>query len=417
MTTVAVGLLPVYFAEIVVGPSGVLIGNTRYSATSLWGFVVGAAAFLSFLFAPVLGATSDFSATKKRFLLTLAYQGSFFTLLLYFCHSGDVYKTLFFFLMAQVGFIGANVFYDSFLPQIASGDRIDWVSGKGYAYGYIGGGIQFVLALLLLVGHEQLDLSQSQAVRFAIVLAGLWWAGFTLFTVKYLSEAPSTETLPCNYRSWPRLIAYLAIGVSRTLRTIQQVGHFRHLSLFLIGFILYNDGIQTVINMATIYGKEELQLEANTLMVTLGIIQAVATLGALLFSRLAGYIGTKRTIMVTLVFWSGVVTYAYFIQTAREYFSLGVIVGIVLGGSQSLSRSFYGSMIPEEASAEFYGFYTVFSKFSAIWGPWIFALSNQMMSSVRLAIVSLIAFFIAGLVLLFFVDEEKAREIKLTGAF
>lgn len=417
ITTVAVGLLPVYFAEVVVGPAGIHWRGTVYKADALWGATVGLAAFLTFLSAPVLGSIADFTAAKKRFLLSFAYTGALFTLLLYFCRSGDVARTLALFLIAQMGYIGANVFYDAFLPQISSAERMDWVSGKGYSYGYVGGGLQFALALALVVGHERLGLGKEQAVRLGILLAGLWWAGFTLYTARTLTEAAPTETLPERYRGWPRPLAYAALGFSRTLRTTRRIGRFRHLALFLVAFMLYDDGIQTVITMASIYGKTELKLSAATLMLTLLLIQAIATFGALAFSRLAGWIGTKRTVMVTLGLWSGVVVYAYFIETAAQYFALGAVVGVVLGGSQALSRSFYGSMIPEEASAEFYGFYTVFSKFSAMWGPWVFAIVAQVTGSSRLAILSLIVLFLAGLVLLYLVDEKKAQEAKRAGAF
>lgn len=417
ITTVTVGLLPVYFARSVVGSDGFTFAGTTYSATTLWGVTVGLAAFLTFLFAPVLGAVSDFTAAKKRFLLSFAYTGSLFTVLLYFCQSGDVHKTLLFFLIAQIGFIAANVFYDAFLPQIASEEQMDWVSGKGYSFGYVGGGLQFALALGLVAGHETLGISQALAARLALGMAGLWWAGFTLFTARYLTEAPLAEPLPDAYRGWPRPLAYAAIGFSRTLRTTRRVGRFRHLLLFLIAFMLYNDGIQTVLNMASIYGTEELQLTPQVLMLTLLIIQAIATVGALLFGRIAGWIGTKRAVMVSLGLWSAVVVYAYFIDSATEYFLLGVVVGLVLGGSQALSRSFYGSMIPEAASAEFYGFYSIFSKFSAIGGPLVFAVIRQTTGSARRSIVSLIVFFLLGLLLLYFVDEKKAREAKLAGAF
>jgi UMF1 family MFS transporter len=179
---------------------------------------------------------------------------------------------------------------------------------------------------------------------------------------------------------------------------------------FLLAFMFYNDGIQTVINMATIYGKDELGLDTTVLMLTLLVIQLVATAGALLFSRLASWLGTKRTVMLTLLIWSGIVIDAYFIQSALEFFALGVVVGLVLGGSQALSRSLYGSMIPPESSAEFYGFYTLFSKFSSIWGPWVFAVITLIAGSARTAILSLVAFFLVGLVLLALVDEEKARQ-------
>ncbi|MFC1858435.1 MFS transporter [Thermodesulfobacteriota bacterium] len=416
-TTVLAALLPAYFAGEVVGPEGVMIDGTLYSATTLWGFVVAIAAFLVFLIAPVLGAISDFSASKKKFLMTFAYGGSLFTMLLFFCKSGDVFLTLFIFLIAQIGFIAGNVFYDAFLPQIVTEDKIDWVSGKGFSYGYLGGGLQFAIALGLVAGHNQFGLSQSMAARIGLLMAGTWWAGFTIFTLKYLREAPRTAVLPEKFHEKPLLFAYVFVGFSRLFKTAKLVSRFRDLLIFLIAFMLYNDGIQTVINMATIYGKEELKLTTTTLMLTLLIIQAVAILGALAFSRLAGFIGAKRAVMITLVLWSGIVIYAYFIQSAAEYFALGLFVGLVLGGSQALSRSLYGAMIPEESSAEFYGFYSVFGKFSAIWGPMAFAIIRQVTGTSRLSIISLVVFFIAGLILLSFVNVEKARRAKVMGAF
>ncbi|MFB3921481.1 MAG: MFS transporter [Terriglobia bacterium] len=417
VTTVAVGLLPYYFARVVVGDNGVTLGGTVYNATTLWGFTVSASATIAFLSAPVLGAIADFSAAKRRFLLFFAYSGVLASALLYFIRSGDVLQTLALFLVAQLGFIGGNVFYDAYLPQIATEDRMDWVSGKGYAFGYVGGGLQFAAALGLVAGHERLGISQDLAARIGIGTAALWWGGFTLVTARSLRDAPSAEKLDEEYGHWPKAAAYLATGISRTWKTTRKVSRFKHLLLYLIAFMLYNDGIQTVIDMATIYGAEELRLGPQALMLTLLVIQAIATFGALVFGRLAGRIGSKHAIMVTLALWSGVVVYAYFIHTAAQFFVLGGVVGLVLGGSQALSRSFYGSMIPESASAEFFGFYTVFSKFSAIWGPLVFATVRQLTGTSRLSIVSLIFFFIAGMVLLHFVDVEKARQAKLAGAF
>ena len=416
-TTVMTALLPNYFARAVVGPEGIQIGNTVVSATSLWGYLVSTAALFVFLCAPVLGAISDFSSAKKKFLTAFAYTGSLFVILLYFCQTGAVWQTAIFFLISQIGFVGANVFYDAFLPQIASDDKMDWVSSKGFSFGYIGGGLQFAIALGLVAGHEVIGVSQGVAARIGMTMAGLWWAGFTLFMLKCLKEAEAVEAMPEKYRSTPKVIAYVLIGLARTFATMKKVGRFKPLLLFLFAFMIYNDGIQTVINMATIYGTETLGLSTTVLMTTLLAIQIIAAGGALLFSQIAGKIGTKRAVMLSLVLWSGIVTYAYFLHTASEYFILGVFVGIVLGGSQALSRSFYGAMVPEEASAEFYGFYSVFSKFSAIWGPLAFAVIRQVTGTARLSIISLMAFFIVGLILLSRVDEEKARKAKLSGAF
>lgn len=417
VTTVVAGLLQSYFARVIVGAEGVQIGNSTVSATSLWGYMIAFAAFLSFLFAPVLGAVSDFSSAKKKFLLSFAYAGSLITTLLYFCQSGDVWQTVIMFVITQVGYVGANVFYDAFLPQIASENRLDRVSAKGFSFGYIGGGMQFAIALGLVAGHKVIGIGQALAARIGIAMAGLWWGGFTLFTLKFLKEGQAREEIPENHRSKPLILAYIAIGVERTLRTARKVRQFKHLLLFLIAFMVYNDGIQTVIGMATIYGTSELNLSVTVLMITLLVIQIIAAAGAPLFGWLGDKIGTKRAVMLSLVLWSGVVTYAYFLHSATEFFVLGVIVGVVLGGSQALSRSLYGSMVPEEASAEFYGFYSVFAKFSAIWGPLAFAVIRQVTGTARLSIISLMIFFIVGLILLSFVNEEKARQAKFMGAF
>ena len=413
ITTAAVALLPDYFARAVVGEDGINLFGMNVTATTLWGYMLGTAAFLVFLFAPVLGAIADFSSAKKRFLIGFAYIGSLFATMLYFSKSGDVGLTVFLFLGSQVCFVGANVFYDAFLPQIASEDKLDSVSARGYAFGYVGGSLQFGTALALVAMHEVVGISITMAARIGMAMTGVWWAGWTLLTLKYLKEEKMPHELPEAYRNRPKAIAYLTLGISRTISTAKKVGRFKHLTLFLIAYMIYNDGIHTVTSMATIYGTEELGLTTTELMVTLLLVQVVAIGGAMIFSWLANRMGAKRAVMCALVLWSAVVTYGYFIHTATEFFVLGMVVGIVLGGTQALSRSLYGAMIPESASAEFYGFYSVFSKFSSIWGPVTFGLIKQITGSARLAIISLMIFFITGLILLGFVDEEKAKADKL----
>ena len=417
ITTAAVAILPDYFARAVVGEAGVNILGMKMSATALWGFMLGGAAFIVFLFAPVLGAVADFSSAKKRFLTSFAYMGSLFAMMLYFCKSGDVTLTIVLFLGSQICFVGGNVFYDAFLPQIASEDKMDAVSARGYAFGYVGGSLQFGIALGLVAMHETVGISITTAARIGMAMTGIWWAGWTVLTMKYLKEEKTPYELPEAYRNKPKIIAYLTVGISRTIATAKKVGRFKHLVLFLVAYMVYNDGIHTVTSMATIYGTEELKLTTTALMVTLLLVQVVAIGGALIFSRLADRIGAKRSVMFALVLWSGVVTYGYFIHTAREFFVLSMVVGVVLGGTQALSRSFYGAMIPEQASAEFYGFYSVFSKFSSIWGPVTFGVIRQITGSARLAIISLMVFFIAGLILLAFVNETKAKADKDKFAF
>lgn len=413
ITTVHAALLPIYFREGIVGDTGTVIFGLTVSADALWGFMVGIAAFIVFLFAPVLGAIADFSSAKKRFLIGFAYFGSLFATLLFFCEPGFVWLSVVLYISSQVCFVAGNVFYDAFLPQLASDDKLDSVSAKGYAFGYVGGSVQFGISLVLVAMHEKIGISQPMAVRIAMAMTGIWWAGWTVLTLIYLKEDRTEQKLPDFYRHQPKIFAYLSLGINRTIATAKKVSNFKHLSLFVIAYMVYNDGAHTVTSMAAIYGKSELGLSATSLMVTLLLVQIVAIGGALIFGQLANRIGAKKAVMVSLVLWSGVVIYGYFIQTATEFFVLGMVVGLVLGGTQALSRSFYGAMIPEQASAEFYGFFSIFSKFSAIWGPLTFGLIRQITGTARLAIISLMVFFIVGLILLAFVNEEKAKAEKL----
>jgi len=408
ITTIAVAILPMYFAGVVVPEQGFLIGNTLFAAETLWGFMVSAAAFIIFILAPALGAIADFCSTKKRFLLAFCSLGVASSICLSFSGPGNVWSTIILFVISQVGFVGANVFYDAFLPQISGPGKEDKVSSKGYAFGYAGGGLQFACALILIAFHDSFGLTQSEAAKMGMLSAALWWGGFALVTARYLKEPKIDQDLPPE--SMPRNLGYLTLGVTRVWDTMCQVGKLKHLVLFLAAFLVYNEGIQTVVLMATMYGKQELKLSATALMLTLLLVQVVAIFGALTFSWIAGKTGTKRAVMLSLVIWSGVVIYAYFIHGEVEYFILGGVIGLVLGGSQAMSRSLYASMIPENSSAEFFGFYSVFNKFSAVWGPFTFALIRHFTGSSRNAILSVIVFFILGIVLLSIVNEKKARQ-------
>ncbi|MHB9030115.1 MAG: MFS transporter, partial [Candidatus Latescibacterota bacterium] len=199
ITTVTVAVLPIFFEGTVVPEDGFVICGTRFSAASLWAYLISLSTFIIFVCAPALGAIADFSASKKKFLMAFCWGGSLFATLLFFCGEGDVWKTMLFFLVAQVCFVGGNVFYDAFLPHIASEDRMDRVSGKGFAFGYVGGGIQFALSLALISLHAKLGIDRALAARLAMAMAGLWWAGFSLFTFTRLKEAATVESLPLKY--------------------------------------------------------------------------------------------------------------------------------------------------------------------------------------------------------------------------
>ncbi len=409
-TTIIAALLPIYFATVIVPQGGwtFRFGGTEIptNATTLWGFLSGTTALFVFLTAPILGAIADIAESKKRFLMTFCFGGSLFTTLLFFSQSGDVWMTMIFFFLANTCFISANIFYDSFLPHITIRSEIDQVSGRGYAYGYLGGGMQFLICIILILAHNKIGIEKTMAVRISLLFSGVWWAGFSIITLVWLQEPRNNSTSPQQYRGKNNSWSYIRFGTSRTWRTILNARKHRNLTIFLIAFMFYNDGIHTVIRMAAIYGKDELDLKNETLMGTLLLVQFIGIGGALLFSRIAKTLGSKRILIFVLFLWLGILCYAYLMTSALDFWILGMAVGLVLGGSQAISRSLYGSMIPVKESAEFFGFYSVFEKFSAIWGPFVFGIIRQITGTSRLAILSLVGFFIIGIVLLCFVKEK-----------
>ncbi len=410
-TTIAGAVLPAFFADEIVPERGYDIFGATLSGEALWGFAAGGGAFLLFLLMPVLGAIADFSATKRRFMMSFAVVGAIITMALGLMSPGMVLPTLALFLLAQISFVAANVFYDGFLPDISTDQTIDRISSKGFALGYIGGGLQLVLAAALILLHESLGIAETTAIQIGLASAGLWWLVFGLFSFTRIPETGSATPLPAEYAGRNRTVAYATIGFRRTIGTVRKLLGFKQILLFVIAFMLYNDGVQTTIAMTSVYATDTLNLEIEDILVAFLIVQFIAFFGALAFGAIADRVGTKRGILATLVVWSGVAIVAFFLPEGRAapLWALAAVVGFVLGGVQALSRSLYGSMIPEEASAEFYGFFSVFSKFSAIWGPLIFAIISSTTGSGRPAILSIIVFFVLGMVLLSRVDVDEAR--------
>jgi UMF1 family MFS transporter len=307
------------------------------------------------------------------------------------------------FVCANVGFAGGMPFYDGFLPEIASQKEIDWVSGKGYAFGYAGGGILLALHVLLITFHETFGIAdRSWSIRISLGSVGIWWALFALPMFLWVPEKGRDQEKPPGF-------SYVTFGFVRLYKTLKSFRLYRDLVWFLIAFLVYNDGIQTVIVMAAIFGKTALGLDTTTLIGTLLMIQFIALPGALVFAKLAKRIQAKRAIAVSLVLWIGIVTYAFFINTALEFWILGAVVGLILGGSQAISRSLYGQLIPKDRPAEFYGFFTISAKFASVLGPLLFGLVSDMSDNPRHAILSIVFFFLAGLFLLSRVDVERGR--------
>ncbi len=389
-TVVISAVLPVYYNEV----AGSVLGGNK--AIVYWGYTVSVALLITALLAPVMGAVSDFMGIKKRLLMLFAAVGVFATSLLYFIKTGDWFVASMLFVVGHVGFSMSEVFYNAILPDIAAPGEIDRVSTKGYALGYLGGGIVLALNLAMIRLMEDKGL----AVRLSFVTVAVWWAVFTIPLILNIKE--------------PRLsvkssaINPFTEGFKRIYKTAREITRHRDLVLFLVAFWIYNDGIGTIIKMATIYGSE-IGIDQTTLIGALLMTQFVGIPFSLLFGRLAGVIGTKNSIMLGLVVYTLISVGGYYMETATHFWILAFLVGTVQGGTQALSRSLFSRMLPRERTAEFYGFYGTSSKFAGIVGPLVFAIVADQTGNSRLSIVSLIVFFVVGAVILSRVNIERGE--------
>lgn len=388
-TTVISAVLPVYYSQVAARN---LTGNT---ATVYWGYTTAVALIVSVLLAPVMGAIADFSGIKKRLLLAFAAVGIFSTALLYYVTTGDWLLASVLFIFGNIGFAMSEVFYNALLPGIADAKEIDRISVKGYALGYLGGGI----LLALDIGLIQIMDDKSLATRITFITVSIWWAVFTIPLIRNVKE-PAVRTRK-------KIDAgILTEGFRRLSVTFGELRKYRELFLFLAAFWIYNDGIGTISKMAAIYGAE-IGISQSALIGALLMTQFVGIPFSFAFGRLAGYIGAKNSIMLGLFVYTVISISSYFMETALHFFILAFFVGTVQGGTQALSRSLYGSMLPKEKTAEFFGFYGMSSKFAGIFGPLAFAVVSQTTGTSRLSIISLIVFFIAGAILLSRVDIRK----------
>jgi UMF1 family MFS transporter len=352
----------------------------------------------------VLGALGDYSDLKKRLMALFCYIAVTANCLLFFIKDGLYLWGGLLFIVANVCFGASNVFYNAFLPEITTEDQSDKVSSRGYAYGYLGGGLLLALNLLLVLGASHLGISTGLAVRLSFLSAGLWWGGFAVITFLLLKTRPERKKLPPGR-------GYLTAGFTELASTFRELRRLPLTLRYLLGYLIYNDGIQTVIFASSAFLEQELFKNGNPtfLLEVFLMVQFVAVFGALLFERLAYIINTKNAILVSLVLWSGVVIYAYrFMHTVTEAWIMAALIAIVLGGSQALSRSLFSRMIPAGKEGSFFGLYEVSERGTSWMGPLLFSIVIARTGSYRQALLSLIFFFVVGLLILLFTNTDRA---------
>ena len=414
-TTVIAGFFPVFFKQYW------SIGADANLSTAQLGFGNALAGLVMALLAPLLGAVADGISARKRFLIVFAYLGVLSTAGLFLVGEGNWALAIFIFAMGNIGFSGANIFYDALLPRVARPERIDAVSSLGYALGYLGGGLLFAFNVLLTLTPHTFGLPDAAAaVRLSFVSVAAWWGGFTLFTICWVPEprdsAPSLAPL-----------AALAEGLRRLRATLRKIRQLKPTLIFLLAYWCYIDGVDTIIRMAVDYGLS-LGFASTDLIAALLIVQFVGFPAALGFGRLGERWGARRAIFLAIGVYMGVAVWGALMTSRMEFYVMAVVIGLVQGGIQALSRSYYARLIPPQQTAEFFGFYNMLGKFASIIGPALMGAVGllvrralmpvspsaeelirvgQMAS--RWSIASIIVLFAIGAVLLYLSDPKASR--------
>jgi UMF1 family MFS transporter len=414
-TTVMAGFFPIFFKQYWSSGSDINV------STAQLGFGNSIASLFVAFMAPILGAIADKGSAKKKFLIFFAYLGVLMTAALFLVQKGQWAWAIFVYAMGIVGFSGANIFYDSLLPDVTGEDKIDYVSGLGFSMGYLGGGLLFLINVLMLLMPRKFGLPDgAAAIRFAFLSVALWWGLFTFFTIFWV---PETKASALRKKRESIVIA----GFRQFAGTFKKVRHLKVVFLFLLAYWLYIDGVDTIIRMAVDYGLS-LGFESNDLIVALLIVQFVGFPAALAFGKLGERWSVRKSIYLAIFIYMAVTVWGTMMTQKTEFYILAVVIGLVQGGIQALSRSYYSRLIPKNQAAEYYGFYNMLGKLAVILGPALMGLVGLIVKRVlmpvsptpaqviavghlasRWGIASLLILFVTGAILFYFVDEEKGK--------
>jgi len=402
-TTIIAAVFPIFFQKVAAAGMPGPVATARFAWASTMAILMVA------VIAPLLGAVADHAPVKKRFLAVFLAIGASATALMFFITSGAWLFALSLFVIVNVGVAGSIVFYESLLPHIATEDELDRVSTAGYAMGYLGGGVLLAVNIAMMTWPSAFLLpGREVAVRASLASVAVWWVLFSIPLFRQVPEPPQ--------RAHAGSIDSPMAAARQLLQTLRELRRYRQAFMLLLAFLLYNDGIQTIIRMATTYGTE-IGLDENAMIGALLLTQFVGVPFGFAFGMLADRIGAKPAVFLGLIVYAVITVLGYFMRTSTHFFALAMMVGMVQGGTQALSRSLFASMIPKQKSSEFFAFFGVFERYAGILGPALFAWVVGHTGTSRNAILSIIAFFVIGGILLTFVDVEAGRrEAKVSSA-
>ncbi|MBM3328097.1 MAG: MFS transporter [Calditrichaeota bacterium] len=413
-TTVLAVIFNRYFSEVVAGgESGTLFRffgqEVRLNGATVWSYIVALSTGLVAITSPILGAIADQAGWRRLMLGLFTYIGVVATLGLSLVGEGEVGSGSLLFIVANFGFAGALVFYNAFLVDLGTAQTYGRISGLAWGVGYVGGGLCLVLNLLMLQKPSVLGFGPEPfSVGACVAVSGLWWGIFTLPTLLWVRDKAKPKRnvgiVRLTFLSWRRVI-----------ETLRQVRRYRQLARFLIAYLFFNDGIETVIVMASIFGAQVIGMEAGELVLFFIMIQGTALIGSLIFGYLADRIGNRRTLLLSLWVWLAVVLWAYKIgwlfDMRTEYYLLGILVGLVMGGSQAAARSLQALFTPSAHSAEFFGFFSVSGKVASVFGPLVYGTAIYFTGGLQSGILALGLFFIVGIILLITVNEGEGLAV------
>lgn len=389
--TITAAILPIFFKSLT--DAAGIASNT---STAYWGYSVSIATLLIAVLAPILGTISDYRRYKKRFFLFFALIGIIFTGALATVGQGQWLRCLIIYICTVIGFAGSNVFYNAFLVDVTSEKKMDWISSSGFAFGYIGSVIPFTISILLIQYPSIIGVDTMGATRIAFILTAVWWAVFTIPMLVSVNQEFFIEPEPQPVRK----------SFIRLAKTFKNIVQYREIFLFLVAYFFYIDGVDTVINMATVYGTD-LGISAVNLMIILLATQVVAFPFTLIYGRLARRFSARALILAAILIYIFIVIYAFFVTTTLQFWILAMLVATSQGGIQALSRSYFGKIIPKENSGEFFGFYNIFGRFAAILGPFLVGIVSQVSGSSRYGVLSISILFVIGFILLFRLRTES----------
>ncbi|WP_425801456.1 MFS transporter [Desulfitobacterium sp. Sab5] len=394
--TITSTILPLYFKAVFTNGGGEASLSTAY-----WGYANSLSTLILAIFAPILGSIADYKGYKKKFFTLFFGMGVLFTALMAFIPDAYWPALLIFYILNAIGFAGSLIFYDAFLIDITSEERMDRVSSAGYALGYIGSTIPFIfcMAIVILAQFDIIPLSVGNASRLSFILTAIWWGAFTIPLLRHVKQIHGIEVEPEPIRK----------SFRRLVNTVQNIHHHKALFLFLLAYFFYIDGVDTIIKMATSYGAD-LGISSTSLLVILLATQFIAFPFALIYGWLAEKFPGKTMLYVGIGIYTFICIYAYFLNSTLDFWILALLVGTSQGGIQALSRSYFGKLVPKEKANEFFGFYNIFGKFAAIMGPFLVAIVTQLTGKTNNGVFSIIILFIIGGAVLFKAPQPILNE-------